>query len=391
MPKFNSVTEAYNELRTLPQSLIMPRIEGIRAEVRSNPSIDLDSVRFELEALEALADEKGDGKRSTIITTSAETRSDDPASTPEYRSAFYRHLQGKPLTESEKAIYRQVNETRADSFADTFNSAGVLPTQTLDEITSKARDAHGILSLCRQFSIPAGLSVPVGSAGSAHWHVQGERVEGEDAGIELPVTFNSNELLRVISISASVESMSISSLESYIVDELTQSAMAKLGESVVIGTGGDEPQGLMSIPWDVTNSITVSEDVFQWRDVSRAFALLKNGYSRSATIACNTKTYWNHVVTLTDDNNRPLWTSSVQDDAPSHLLGRPVVVDDALDDGLILIGDFGRYGVNVVPGSFTIETSRDSSFRSGLIDMRVLGICDGRILVPEAFVLLQLS
>ena len=57
-------------------------------------------------------------------------------------------------------------------------------------------------------------------------------------------------------------------------------------------------------------------------------------------------------------------------------------------DGEIILGNFEYLGYNI-PEGILIEVSRESSFKSGLIDYRALAIADTKPLVEEAFIKLS--
>ena len=59
-------------------------------------------------------------------------------------------------------------------------------------------------------------------------------------------------------------------------------------------------------------------------------------------------------------------------------------------DNVILFGNFGQYLGYNLPNGIVIETSRESSFKSGLIDYRAIAIADCKPLVNEAFVKLTI-
>ena len=59
-----------------------------------------------------------------------------------------------------------------------------------------------------------------------------------------------------------------------------------------------------------------------------------------------------------------------------------------MEDGTILLGNFNYLGYNL-PEGLMLEQSRESSFRSGLVDYRAMAIADTRVLVDEAFVKLS--
>ena len=60
----------------------------------------------------------------------------------EYRSAFFKTMLNQKLTETEKRAFSlgmEAAEKRNDAYNTASNSSAVLPTQTLNEIISKAR------------------------------------------------------------------------------------------------------------------------------------------------------------------------------------------------------------------------------------------------------------
>ena len=99
------------------------------------------------------------------ITASLEKGSVNPDThnTPEYRSAFFKTLLGKELTDGEtRALAAAQAEKRADAFNTLSNSAAVVPTTTLNEVVKQARGVNGLYNEVRLFSVPNNLSVPVG-------------------------------------------------------------------------------------------------------------------------------------------------------------------------------------------------------------------------------------
>ena len=105
---------------------------------------------------------------------------------------------------------------------------------------------------------------------------------------------------------------------------------------------------------------------------------------RNAKFAMNNATLYNDVYTLTDENGSPCCSRSENDEI-GRILGKDVVIDDYLEDGVILLGNWQYVGWNLAEG-ILLEASRESSFKSGLVDFRALAIADTQVLVPEAFV-----
>ena len=114
--------------------------------------------------------------------------------------------------------------------------------------------------------------------------------------------------------------------------------------------------------------------------------LLKRGYANGAVFACNNKFLYSVLYSLSDQNKRPIFVHDVQTEGIGHVLGFSVVIDDNIADNVAYLGNFaGYFGYNLCDG-IAIEASRESSFRSGLIDYRALAVCDCKPIVNEAFV-----
>ena len=93
---------------------------------------------------------------------------------------------------------------------------------------------------------------------------------------------------------------------------------------------------------------------------------------------------YNLVYGLTDTIGRPIFTTDAQQQQVNYILGKQVIIDDYIPDDTILLGDYNYMGYNI-PEGILLEVSRESSFKSGLIDYRALAIADCKPIVPEAF------
>ena len=102
----------------------------------------------------------------------------------------------------------------------------------------------------------------------------------------------------------------------------------------------------------------------------------------------NNATLYTHVYGIVDSNGRPIFIADPKNESIGYILGREVVIDDNIADGDIYLGNFNYMGYNLAEG-IVIEVSRESSFRSGLIDYRALAIADCKPIVTEAFVKLH--
>jgi HK97 family phage major capsid protein len=308
----------------------------------------------------------------------------------EYKSAFMKSMLGQDLTPAETRAYNAAKvERRADVFNTLTNSAAVVPETTLNEIISKARTTGGLFGEVRLFTIPANVSVPIGTPTErAAWHIEGAAVDREKADVN-NVSFSAYELLKIFSLSVAAKRMTVTAFESYITEELTESLRAAIGYAILNGTGNGQPTGIISgVTWDNTNSAETS--AFVADDVLKLIAMLKRGYSHGAKFAMSSHTLYNRIYAVKTSTGDYIFTRDNQNDTIQRLFGYEIVVDDFIDDDVILFGNFKYYGVNI-PEGIAVEVSRESGFTSGLIDYRAMSVADGKPLVNGAFTKLTIT
>lgn len=404
---FNTVSEAFNYYRNSSLEDIETRAGEIRGTIENDPEADVTKLNVEIEGLnQAKANikdkeqenEKGSDKpveqRSYNPITGAQLRGqqeinkDNVFGSNEYRSAFFKTMLGQDLSSIEQRAFNTAQEVeqRAEGFASSNNSQAVLPETTLNEIITKARKQGGLIGHVRNFNIPTKIKIPIGTPTSkANWHTEGALVEAEHPDT-VSVQFDGNEILKVFSISVKAQTMSIQAFESYLVQELTQTVVETIDHALVNGTGVDQGQGILTgITWDDTNSVDLTG---KYTDFTKALGLLKRGYSAGAKFAMSNATLYNQVYGVMDANERPIFNHDAQREDVGHIFGKEVVIDDNIEDGTILLGNFQYAGFNL-PQGIALEKSTESSFRSGLIDFRCMAVADCKPLVDEAFVKLS--
>ena len=400
---FKTVQEAFNYWNGKSLKEIETRAQEVKGMIETDPDVNITALNIELTGLaEAKANAQEKEKQAdpeersfNLITGANFTGSvankvtGDVYAMPEYRSAFYKNLMGKELTGVEKAAFEKAREIekRADTYTTSGNSPVVIPTQTLKEIISKARTEGGLLAKCRSFNMPSKVSIVVATpSANAVWNTEGNEVEAEKGNFA-EVTFDGNEIIKVFSISAKARTMGIDGLESYLVDELTKCVLGTLEYAIVHGTGVGQGTGLeKGITWNTDNTVTVAKTgELAYKDIVNAMAKLKRGYSNGAIFAMNTTTLFNFVYGLTDVNKRPLFVADTQGDTVGKILSKEIVIDDNIADNDIYYGNFNYFGYNM-PSGVAAESSTQSSFKSGRVDVRGLSIADCKPLVTEAFV-----
>lgn len=402
---FDTVQEAFNHYRNASLEDIETRAREIKGQIDTDPETNVTKLNVEIEGLNQAKANIKEKEQAQVEQTKTEERSYNPITgtqlrghqeinkdnvfgSNEYRSAFFKTMLGQDLSSIEKRAFdtAQEVEQRAEGFASSNNSQAVLPETTLNEIITKARKQGGLIGHVRNFNIPTKIKIPIGTPTSkANWHTEGALVEAEHPDT-VSVQFDGNEILKVFSISVKAQTMSIQAFESYLVQELTQTVVETIDHALVNGTGVDQGQGILTgITWDDTNSVDLTG---KYTDFTKALGLLKRGYSAGAKFAMSNATLYNQVYGVMDANERPILNHDAQSDDINRIFGKEVVIDDNIEDGTILLGNFQYAGFNL-PQGIALEKSTESSFRSGLIDFRAMAVADCKPLVDEAFVKLS--
>lgn len=403
--KFNTVAEAFNYYRTQSVEDMQKRAAAIGAEIDSNADADVEALNIELKGIKEARDNaeaRSDVKRTLSFFEGGDMKpqkrsfdAETVLDTEEYRTAFFKTMLGQKLSDVEKRAFELATETRADAYNTSSNSA-VLPTQTLNEIVKKARTMGGLFAEARAFSMPVKISIPIGTPSTkADWHTEAAAVESEAVTVSA-VAFDGYEIMKVFSISEKARKMSINAFESYIVEELRACVMDLLAYALINGTGSGQGTGLESgITWVKTAGSTKNEvevaaaSDLTYGDVVSVVALLKRGYSQGAKWAMNNATLYNYFYGLVDDTGRPIFIADPKSESIGKILGFDVVIDDNIADGKAYLGNYSKYLGYNLPEGITIESSRESSFKKGVVDYRAMAIADCKPLVTEAFVRLH--
>lgn len=409
--KFKTIAEAYNHYKAMTAEQIEARAAEIRHIIETDATADVAALNIEAEGMEQAMNEKrsqqgGQGNSSGVEFRgfhflgganfqgqgSEEARTGDVFASVEYRNAFYKQLMGQQLTQTEKAAFERAQqivkaENRASEFNTVTDSAAVVPTSTLNEIVKKARTIGGILPHCRGFNMPSKIAIPVGTPGTkAAWHTEGAAVDGEK-NVPAAVTFNGYEIIKIFSISAATKAMTVAAFEAYLVDELTACVMETIADAIWNGNGAGQGTGLLSgITWNEANTVDGSD----YAAAVDTVAKLKRGYSAGAKWAMNNATLYSRFYGMVDGNKRPIFIADPKGESIGKILGFEVVVDDNLPADTVVFGNYHYMGYNM-PQGIVIETSRESSFKSGLIDYRALAVADCKPIVSEAFVKLNMG
>ncbi|ELD8124362.1 phage major capsid protein [Staphylococcus pseudintermedius] len=400
---FNTVQEAFNHYRNASLEDIETRAGEIRGTIENDPEADVTKLNIEIEGLNQAKENIKEKEQEQVENRSYnpitgqqfkqnnEIQNNNVFGTEEYRSAFFKKMLGQELSDVEQRSFNhamdiQKSEHRADEFTSSSNASAVIPEQTLNEVIRRARTQGGLLANVRSFNMPTKIRIPISTPQErAEWHTEGAKVEA-DKVVTTAVSFEANEIIKIFSISVKAKTMSISAFESYLVEELTNCVVEAIEYALINGTGNNQGQGILTgITWNDENSLELTG---KYTDFTKALGMLKRGYAQNAKFAMSNATLYNTVYGVQDGNKRPIFVQDAQRENVGYIFGKQVIIDDNIEDDTIILGDFNYVGYNL-PQGIMLESSRESSFRSGLIDYRAMAVADTRVLMDEAFVKLS--
>lgn len=380
---------------------IEQRAQEIHAMLGGEEEIDMEAVQSELRSL---ADEKKQIEQRMKIAQdinsgflnaqkietpqvkeerkmNVETmKVEDVLASAEYRSAFFKNLQGKELSDVEKR-----------TLTTAANSVGsAVPTITQNAIIDKLRQYSVLYPRIGVVNVAGNVTLVIANAkNAASWKAEGTNGTPAD-DTTTSVTLGGNELIKLVEISAKASAMTIDALESYIVDEIARQISIAFENAILNGTGSanNQPQGILTgITWTAnTNMINwAANSVVSYDNIVDGLSLLPTLYHQNAVFVMSRKTFWSGIKKIKATDGTPLMTYNPQDGVKFSILGYPVLVDDYIADDVILLGDLSYYKWNNA-APIAIEASREAGFLSGKTVYRGMAVADGKVALDEAFI-----
>lgn len=296
------------------------------------------------------------------------------ADTPEYRSAWLKNMRNLELTAAEQRTI-----TTADG------SAGkAVPTTTRNKIIEKVHQYCPMLDKIDLLRVPGGVKIPAeGTTVDAKTHTEGAPITG-DADTIIAVVLSGYEVTKLVTISKSVEKMTIDAFEDWLARKVGRKVAEKISALIFNGTGTNEAQGVNTITWNATNSVTVAVSASPTAaNIKTLVGLLNGGYDDGAEWYMKKQTFFTDIHPLMDNSKDNIVT---YDPATGkyRIMGYPVNFDDRLTLHEAILGDFFLGYVGNMPEDVTVTS--DFVVRENSYDFLGCAMFDGKVQATEAFV-----
>ena len=365
---------------------IEARMIEIKTELASEADVDIDKAETELtelrqeltqiekrrELAESIAVNKVESRRIEEPKEAPRMEHIDVVATVEYRDAFLKKLMGKNLNEAEQR-----------SIAGT-NVAGAIPTITSDRIFNKLRDIVPLLGEVTLLNVAGNVNFAVeGTNNAAAIHTENNLINGS-ADTLVTVSLGGYEIVKLVRISKTVQTMTINAFEGWLSDLLAENIATRIEAYLILGNGSGQPKGIdYARTWsDGTTAVQWAAAAPTYAELAEQVSYLPGGYYRRAKWLMNHKTFWNAIQAIRDDAKAPI-VKEMGD--KYYIMGKEVLFSDYVNDGDVFIGDFKKLVANLAQ-EINVKSSEHSGFVYNAIDYLGSAIFDCDIAVPEAFV-----
>ncbi len=375
------------ELKDMTLNDVNERLAVIDGEIDAAPEIDtvnalaeekrsLIQRKAELEDLEErqrLAKEINNNTLEGVTkreeTPTMEEKKTFTVETAEYREAFLKNLQGKALSEEERAA---------------VTASAAIPTITMNKIVG-VLERTPLINAVDVTYIPGNVTYPAeNSINDAAWVAMGTAAT-DSADSLAPVALAAYKLIKTVEITADVEAMAVDAFETWLVERLANKIAKAVDAGILNGGGSTSGQCLGITKTKSTQDGTYTKTTMKYSDILKIIGKLPMEYHQNASFCMNRKLFFEKILGLESSTGTPVVVVNPQEPAKYNLLGYPVIVDDNSTTGDILFGDFKAYKFNF---SKAPEVTSDDSvaFRSGSRVYRALALADGKLADANAIV-----
>ena len=294
------------------------------------------------------------------------------ADSPEYRSAYLKQMRGIELSDVEERAM-----TSASS------SAGpVIPTQTMNKIISKLHQYAPLLDEIELLSVPGNVKVPAeGTTIEASIHAEGATITAVGDTMTY-VELGMYEITKLITISKTVELMSVDAFENWLTDKIARNVADKITGLILTGTGSSQAQGINAITWDESNSVTVAKaSALTVANIDSVVGLLNGAYDAGAKWIMSKKTFFGDFRALQDNGKNKVIS---KEGDTWYVEGYPVSFDERMTIHEAILGNLRRGYIGNMPEEAHVTSQfvvRENSY-----DFLGSAMFDGKVQAVEAFV-----
>lgn len=282
----------------------------------------------------------------------------DPAAGQAERRAvafdrFLRHGFSELTAEERQAV----KELRAQGTSPDEKGGYTVPTQMLNKIVEQMKAYGGIASVAQILTTSNGADITWSTSDGTdeEGELLGENTAASEQDVEFGTAILGAKKLssKIIRVPNELLQDSGVNIEAYLSSRIAQRLGRGEAKYLVKGTGTGSPLQPKGLETSVTGTVDASATL-TWKDINALEHAIDPAYRNSPNfrLAFNDDTLKN-LKEMEDAQKRPLWLPSIAGVAPSTILGKQYVIDQAIDKmeagkKFIYCGDFNRFIVRRV-------------------------------------------
>lgn len=268
------------------------------------------------------------------------------------------------------------------------SGASTIPHNVHPQIWTHLVHESPLMMLGQTF--PTSSGAPLSLSTSQSFSAPGIVEEGQQIAVDnptfTPAEFTSYKIAAMGSVTAELEQDNAVGITAWALQQGTEALGRAAGVYLSVGTGTDEPQGIVNATAGhelaTTTNVTLDDLIESQHKVNPSYRANSSWVLGDATLA--------EIRKLKDGDGNYLWRPATIAGQPDTLLGSPVYSDPSIPElgtagsTVGVFGDFKRgFGIRLA-GSIRVDTTRHFAFDHDLISLRFIMRMDARIIDDRA-------
>lgn len=305
-----------------------------------------------------------------------------------YEDVFAKVALQRDLNEDEINLFNEMNPENVYTH-NTTNTEIVIPETVIGGIIDTMKELHPILADVVATRIKGTVkyvkrtAIP---AGDADYYDEATPTADEENKFG-ELTLNGKELSKAVTVTWKLQAMAVADFIPFITRELGERMGVAKAKAFVKGKGDAKyPQGVVTAietEESTPQKVSYKADGLTYKDITAAMAKIKSGYVSGAKIYANNATVWGTLANLMDGQGRPLFIPDVTVGGVGRIFGIPVMEEDAMGDGEILIGNMAAGYKENISEDMKLVTENHAKART--TDFVGYEVHDGGVIDEKAF------
>ena len=305
-----------------------------------------------------------------------------------YEDVFAKVALKRDLNEDEVNLFNQMNPENVYTH-NTTNTEIVIPETVIGGIIDTMKELHPILADVTPTRIKGTVKyvkrtgIP---AGDADYYDEATPTADEENKFG-ELTLGGKELSKAVTVTWKLQAMAVADFIPFIQRELGERMGVAKAKAFVKGKGDAKyPQGVVTAieaEASTPQKVSYKADGLTYKDITAAMAKIKSGYVSAAKIYANNATVWGTLANLMDGQGRPLFIPDVTTGGVGRIFGIPVMEEDAMGDGEILIGNMAAGYKENISEDMKLVTEQHAKART--TDFVGYEVHDGGVIDEKAF------